>query len=138
MTQPVVWVLLKILGLDWLQLILRTQYLRVPKQDPNFGNHPHIYIALSAIWVDIKIMVPFLGTLNIRCRIRRGIQKGTIILITTHIPTTTSLDTSAGLSDHRQRFRSFGHKLPGAPPEHDNWDVRWEFPKIRGTFLGSP
>ena len=28
---------------------------------------------------------PFLGTLNIRCRIRIGIQKGTIILTTTHI-----------------------------------------------------
>ena len=28
---------------------------------------------------------PFLGTLNIRCRIMIGIQKGTIILITTHI-----------------------------------------------------
>ena len=28
---------------------------------------------------------PFLGTLNIRCRIRKGIQKGTIILTTTHI-----------------------------------------------------
>ena len=28
---------------------------------------------------------PFLGTLNIRCRITIGIQKGTIILTTTHI-----------------------------------------------------
>ena len=28
---------------------------------------------------------PLLGTLNIRCRIRIGIQKGTIILTTTHI-----------------------------------------------------
>ena len=28
---------------------------------------------------------PFLGTLNIRCRIIIGIQKGTIILITTHV-----------------------------------------------------
>ena len=28
---------------------------------------------------------PFLGTLNIRCRIITGIQKGTIILTTTHI-----------------------------------------------------
>ena len=28
---------------------------------------------------------PFLGTLNIRCRIIIGIQKGTIILTTTHI-----------------------------------------------------
>ena len=29
---------------------------------------------------------PFLGTLNIRCRIIIGIQKGTIILTTTHLP----------------------------------------------------
>ena len=29
---------------------------------------------------------PFLGTLNIRCRIIIGIQKGTIIVTTTHIP----------------------------------------------------
>ena len=27
---------------------------------------------------------PFLGTLNIRCRIKIGIQKGTMILTTTH------------------------------------------------------
>ena len=30
---------------------------------------------------------PFLGTLDIRCRIIIGIQKGTIILTTTHIVT---------------------------------------------------
>ena len=28
---------------------------------------------------------PFLGTLNIRCRIMTGTQKGTIILTTTHV-----------------------------------------------------
>ena len=28
---------------------------------------------------------PFLGTLNIRCRIIMGIQNGTIILTTTHM-----------------------------------------------------
>ena len=28
---------------------------------------------------------PFVGTLNVRCRIIIGIQKGPIILITTHI-----------------------------------------------------
>ena len=28
---------------------------------------------------------PFLGTLNIRCRIEIGIQNGTIILTTTHV-----------------------------------------------------
>ena len=37
------------------------------------------------IWVVVKIMVPFLGTLNIRGRIIVGIQKGAIILTTTHI-----------------------------------------------------
>ena len=43
-------------------------------------------ISLNApIWVVVKIMIPFLGTLNIRCRIIIGIQKGTIILKTTHI-----------------------------------------------------
>ena len=35
---------------------------------------------------------PFLGTLNIRCRIRIGTQKGTIILTTTHIRKRLVLD----------------------------------------------
>ena len=30
-------------------------------------------------------MVPFLGTLNVRCRIIIGIQKGIIVLTTTHM-----------------------------------------------------
>ena len=33
----------------------------------------------------VKTLVPFWGTLNIRCRIILGIQKGTIILTTTHL-----------------------------------------------------
>ena len=33
----------------------------------------------------VKIMAPFLGTLNIRCRIMIGTQKGAIILTTTHL-----------------------------------------------------
>ena len=37
------------------------------------------------IWVVVKIMVPFLGTLNIRCRIIIGTQKGTPFLTTTHM-----------------------------------------------------
>ena len=37
------------------------------------------------IWVVVRIMVPFWGTLNIRCRIIIRIQKGTLILTTTHI-----------------------------------------------------
>ena len=39
----------------------------------------------TTIWLVVKIMVPFVGTLNIRGRILIGTQKGTIILITTHI-----------------------------------------------------
>ena len=37
------------------------------------------------MWVVVKIRVPFLGTLNNRCRIIVGTQKGTIILTTTHV-----------------------------------------------------
>ena len=40
---------------------------------------------IGIIWVVVKIMVPFLGTLNIRGRIIVGTQKGTIILTTTHM-----------------------------------------------------
>ena len=40
---------------------------------------------MGFIWVVVKIMVPFWGTLNIRCRIIIGIQKGTIILTTTYM-----------------------------------------------------
>ena len=32
---------------------------------------------------------PFLGTLNIRCRIIIGTQKGTIVLTTTHMQSTS-------------------------------------------------
>ena len=35
--------------------------------------------------VVVKMMVPFWGTLNIRCRITIGIRNGAIILTTTHI-----------------------------------------------------
>ena len=37
------------------------------------------------MWVVVKIKVPFLGTLNDRCRIIIGAQRGTIILTTTHV-----------------------------------------------------
>ena len=37
------------------------------------------------IWVVVKIKVPFWVTLNNRCRIITGTQKGTIIFTTTHI-----------------------------------------------------
>ena len=36
-------------------------------------------------WVVVKIRVPFLGTLNTRCRTILRTQKGTIILTTTQI-----------------------------------------------------
>ena len=39
---------------------------------------------------------PFLGTLNVRCRIIIGTQKGTIILITTYIYTQTENPMHAG------------------------------------------
>ena len=35
---------------------------------------------LRPIWVVVKIMVPFWGTLNNRCRIILGTQKGTILM----------------------------------------------------------
>ena len=37
------------------------------------------------MWVAVKIMIPFWGTLSIRCRIIIGIPKGTIVLTTTHV-----------------------------------------------------
>ena len=37
-------------------------------------------LSFGKIWVVVKIMVPFFGTLNIRCRTILGIQKGTLIL----------------------------------------------------------
>ena len=36
-------------------------------------------------WVVVKIKVPFLDTLTNKCRLILGIQKGTIILTTTHM-----------------------------------------------------
>ena len=51
-------------------------------------------------------MVPFLGTPNIRCRIIIGIQKGTIILTTTHILYTymDSLGQAPGLVSRNQEM----------------------------------
>ena len=42
-------------------------------------------VSHNRMCVVVKIMVLFFGTLNIRCRIILGIQKGTIILKTTHV-----------------------------------------------------
>ena len=44
-----------------------------------------LWFGVPSIWVVVKVMVPFWGILNLRCRIIIGIQKGTIILTTTHI-----------------------------------------------------
>ena len=43
---------------------------------------------LWLIWAVVKIIGPFLGILVIRCRIIIVIQKGTIILTTTHMTMT--------------------------------------------------
>ena len=40
---------------------------------------------------------PFLGTLNIRCRIIIGIQKGTIILTTAHVCKMLEMEHGGGL-----------------------------------------
>ena len=42
-------------------------------------------VTRDPMWVVVKIVVPFLGTLNIRCRIIIRTQKGTIILTTIHV-----------------------------------------------------
>ena len=41
--------------------------------------------SIVVIWAVVKFRVPFLGTLNSRCRLILGTPKGTIILTTTHI-----------------------------------------------------
>ena len=45
---------------------------------------------------------PFLGTLNIRCRIIMGTQKGTIILTTTHVKGMYITDISTPASSEAQ------------------------------------
>ena len=50
------------------------------------------------------MMVPFLGTLNIRCRIIIGIQKGTIILTTTRMRPEEGGDWSATFRGRSQVF----------------------------------
>ena len=47
---------------------------------------------------------PFLGTLNHRCRTITGIQKGTIILTTTHISGSSRRDCG-GVGGHGLRWR---------------------------------
>ena len=47
--------------------------------------HTYIYIYMHTYMGGCQNYSPFLGTLNIRCRIIMGTQKGTINLTTTHI-----------------------------------------------------
>ena len=56
---------------------------------------------LDNIWVVVKII---LGTLNIRGRIIVGIQKGTIILTTTHMPLKTGSFHSEPVQAPRTHF----------------------------------
>ena len=49
---------------------------------------------------------PFLGTLNIRCRTIIGIQKGTIILTTTHVTgATLAVTANGGVAHDHQHHR---------------------------------
>ena len=63
----------------------------------------------------------FLGTLNIRCRIIIGIQKGTIILTTTHI--------AYNPLTHYSSFPIIPHITPSFP--HKFWQNRFHFPRCR-------
>ena len=69
---------------------------------------------------------PFLGTLNIRCRIIIGIQKGTIILTTTHM-------ISSATTDMRNLQRHFSEPRISAPSRHQRIH-----PKLGGPFSGGP
>ena len=63
------------------------------------------------IWVVVKNNGPFLGTLNIRCRSIIGTQKGTIILTTTHVASTSVSNPAAGPSEDSEDFGSDGLKV---------------------------
>ena len=55
----------------------------------------------------------FLGTLNIRCRIIKGIQKGTIILTTTHLKFQDLRPSSSSGSLRRLKLKSAGFRVLG-------------------------
>ena len=65
----------------------------------------------------------FLGTLNIRCRIIIGIQKGTIILATTHIHIhthTPKLKATHSATEEASELRNnSGQVLPSVPGCHE-------------------
>ena len=65
-----------------------------------FGNQPFdkkipIYLYIYICMGGCQNYGPFLGTLNIRCRIIIGIQKGTVILTTTHMCVYVYMDIAA-------------------------------------------
>ena len=62
------------------------------------------------MWVVVKIMIPWLGTLNIRCRIIISIQKGTIILTTTHVLARVGQQKTDLLGDH-PAFQGLGFRV---------------------------
>ena len=66
---------------------MKIVYTCSPKQHDSTGPEPlkHEAPKLATQRVVVKIRVPFLGTLNNRCRIITGTQKGTLILTTTPI-----------------------------------------------------
>ena len=71
---------------------------------------------------------PFLGTLNIRCRIMIGTQKGTIILTTTHV------------ANHREHameneMESENHPASSASAVPTN---TWGLPKKKGSKYTPP
>ena len=78
-------------------------------------------------------MIPFWGTLNIRCRIIIGIQKGTIILTTTHIAVTyyyvvTAMDDEQQLQQRlfQEMMESDGsHKWPACKQRSSRCFVRF-------------
>ena len=56
-------------------------FLSKPLQNSNLGFRFKLQGSTAyALWVVVKIKVPFWGTLNNSCRIMIGTQKGTIIL----------------------------------------------------------
>ena len=82
------------------------------------------------MWVVVKVKVPFLGTLNNKCRAIFGTQKRTIILTTTHVirvQLVNTLHVDTGLEEQSYRIC-----------ETTNGILIWEFPKIRGTLFWGP
>ena len=78
---------------------------------------------MGIIWVVVKMMVPFLGTLNIRCRIVIGVQKRTKILATTHMGSYSLIPYSPPVSTGQVLRPREGDPKGGAVSEV-SWDGR--------------